>query len=70
MNGEKDENEKLLLGLLITTSLVGIGIGAQYKIPSAKTSIKAEAAEKGVTVYFKCESGTLIYITGIRILRI
>ena len=50
--------KKLLLGLLITTSLVGTGIGAQYKIPSAKTSIKAEAAEKGVTVYFKCESGT------------
>ena len=50
--------KKLLLGLLITTSLVGTGIGAQYKIPSAKTTIKAEAAEKGVTVYFKCESGT------------
>ena len=50
--------KKLLLGLLITASLVGTGIGAQYKIPSAKTSIKAEAAEKGVTIYFKCESGT------------
>ena len=44
--------KKLLLGLLITASLVGTGIGAQYKIPSAKTSIKAEAAEKGVTINF------------------
>ncbi len=50
--------KKLLLGLLITTSLVGTGIGAQYKLPLANETIKAEAAEKGVTIYFKCESGT------------
>ena len=50
--------KKLLLGLLITTSLVGTGIGTQYKLPLANETIKAEAAEKGVTIYFKCESGT------------
>ena len=50
--------KKLLLGLLITTSLVGTGIGTQYKLPSASQTIKAEAAEQGVTIYFKCDSGT------------
>ena len=50
--------KKLLLGLLITTSLVGTGIGAQYKLPLANETIKAEAAEQGVTIYFKCDSGT------------
>ena len=50
--------KKLLLGLLITTSLVGTGIGTQYKLPLANETIKAEAAEQGVTIYFKCDSGT------------
>ena len=48
--------KKLLLGLLITTSLVGTGIGTQHKLPLANETIKAEAAETGVTIYFKCES--------------
>lgn len=56
--GIKVRMKKLMLGLLITTSLVSTGIGIQYKLPSAKETVKAASTEKGVTIYYKCESGT------------
>ena len=50
--------KKLLLSILIATSLTSAGLGVKYKFDSNKTVVKAAQEQKGVTIYYECKSGT------------
>lgn len=43
--------KKLLLSILIATSLTSAGLGVKYNFDSNETVVKAAQEEKGVTIY-------------------
>ena len=50
--------KKLLLSILIATSLTRAWLWVKYYFDSNETIVKAAHEEKGVTIYYECKSGT------------